>query len=134
MRFASLGFALCLTAITACSSAERISDTDKAILECLASRAVVKLSVAVKTGLDDGTLSEDPRDMQKRLTQEGLETVKALFPSEPMHHHYYEFDVANRSLALQEALKSGDTTSDEYQRMTETLQLGETCKVEGVDG
>lgn len=131
MRLASLGFAVCLAAITACGSAERISDTDKATLDCLASRAVVKLSVAVKTGLESDTLTEDPRDIQKRLTQEGLETVKTLFPAQPLHHHYYEFDVANRSLALQDALKTGDTTSDEYQRMTETLQLGETCEVEG---
>lgn len=131
MRLASLGFALCVTALSACGSAERISDADQATLDCLASRAVVKLSIAVKTGLEDGTLAEDPRDIQMRLTQEGLKTVKALFPDQPMHHHYYEFDVANRSLALQDALKTGDTTSDEYQRMTETLQLGETCEVEG---
>jgi hypothetical protein len=133
MRLASFGYALCLTALSACGSAERISETDQATLDCLASLAVAKLSIAVKTGLEDGTLAEDPRDIQKRLTQEGLRSVKALFPAQPMHNHYYEFNVANRSLALQKALKTGDSTSDEYQRMTETLELGETCEVEGLE-
>ncbi len=118
--------------LSACGGGERISADDKATLDCLASQTVVSLTAQVRDGLQAGIQPDDLSGLQAVLTAEGLNSAKTLFPNQPMNQTYYEYNVARRSTAVQEGLKNPDSLSDEYQLMTDTLDLGATCVIEGL--
>jgi len=118
--------------LSACGVRERISTDDKATLDCLASQTVVSLTAQVRDGLQAGMQPGELSGLQAVLTAEGLNSAKTLFPNQPMNQTYYEYNVARRTTAVQEGLKSQDSLSDAYQLMTQTLDLGATCVIEGL--
>ncbi len=118
--------------LSACGARERISTDDKATLDCLASQTVVSLTAQVRDGLQAGMQPDELSGLQAVLTAEGLNSAKTLFPNQPMNQTYYEYNVARRTTAVQEGLKSQDSLSDAYQLMTQTLDLGATCVIEGL--
>jgi len=118
-------------ALSACSAPDRIAGKDKGALDCLASKTVVKLTAMVRDGFKAGKQQSELSGLQASLTAAGLQSAKALFPDKTMHHAYYEFETAKRATAVQIALTTRDNQSEAYQLMNETMDLGQTCVIEG---
>lgn len=129
MRRAGLIGLCTLSVLISCTPANRISSAEQADLDCLAARTVVQITSAIRDGVEAGRPQEELQKYQQDFIQEGLIEVRRLFPDLSVHHHYYEYETAHMSLAIQDAAQSAEPNSEAYQAMIDTLSLGETCEV-----
>jgi len=129
MRRAVLISLCAMSVLVSCTPANRISSSDKADLDCLAARTVVQITSVIREGVESARPLDELQNYQQDFIQEGLIEVRRLFPDLSMHHHYYEYETAHMSLAIQDAAQSAEPNSEAYQIMIDTLSLGETCEV-----
>ena len=116
-----------LFALSACGAATPRMDADsEAMIDCLASQAVVEISDAVKTGMEAGKSADALRPIRGKVTDAKLKELQAVY-TEQKERTYFEFQTAKRLNAVQEALADPENASSAKTLMDETFALAQDC-------
>lgn len=127
MRLALFASVLALAA--ACSPVNPISDVEEADIDCLASQTVVAITEAIRTGTEAGASSDDLAmipDAKIAVARKQLETKY----SGRMDDAFLEYDINHRLQKIEVALRDPEKNPDAVEIMTETMDLGQSCRFE----
>ncbi|MDJ0922703.1 MAG: hypothetical protein QNI84_16365 [Henriciella sp.] len=116
------------TALIACSgSGSEFTAADEAMIDCLASRTVQEVTDTVKTGIEAGKSPDDLRPVQAEVTEANIEVLQSVYPDQ-QQQIYFEYQVARRLNAVQDALNTPDAAPEAQALMEETFTLAKDCR------
>lgn len=124
---ASLGFSV----LSACGGSAPLSDADKANIDCLASKTVMDIADAVRTGLESGAAPESLSGVQDEKTGAAETQLAAVIPGSAAKR-YFLVETSTRLTAMQNALANRAPDSPDQKLTDQTMALAQSCAFSGV--
>lgn len=118
---------IALATLVACGGNGAVLDAEsEAMIDCLASKTVLEITDKVKAGVEAGKSADALRPIQSTVTATNIETLETVF-TEQSQKTYFEYQVAKRLNAVQDALNDPEGATAAKATMDETFALAQDC-------